>query len=72
MLIVAIAAAGTPGDFRQSRRSAYKIAKCVAGFSRSLSHTGNMRNDVFAIGHFRVAVNLTMKVRLSANFSYEN
>ena len=29
---IAIAAPGTPGDFRRSRRSAYKIAKCVAGF----------------------------------------
>ena len=29
---IAIAAPGTPGDFR---RSAYKIAKCVAGFSDS-------------------------------------
>ena len=27
-----IAAPGTPGDFRRSRRSAYKIARCVAGF----------------------------------------
>ena len=33
---IAIAAPGTPGDFRRSRRSAYKIAKCVAGFSFSL------------------------------------
>ena len=31
---IAIAAPGTPGDFRRSRRSAYKIAKCVAGLSR--------------------------------------
>ena len=30
---IAIAAPGTPGDFRRSRRSAYKIAKCVAGLS---------------------------------------
>ena len=29
---IAIAAPGTPSDFRRSRRSAYKIAKCVAGF----------------------------------------
>ena len=29
---IAIALPGTPGDFRRSRRSAYKIAKCVAGF----------------------------------------
>ena len=28
---IAIAAPGTPGDFRRSRRSAYKIARCVAG-----------------------------------------
>ena len=28
---IAIAPPGTPGDFRRSRRSAYKIAKCVAG-----------------------------------------
>ena len=28
---IAIAAPGTPCDFRRSRRSAYKIAKCVAG-----------------------------------------
>ena len=28
---IAIAAPGTPGDFLRSRRSAYKIAKCVAG-----------------------------------------
>ena len=28
---IAIAAPGTPGDFRRSPRSAYKIAKCVAG-----------------------------------------
>ena len=27
-----IAPPGTPGDFRRSRRSASKIAKCVAGF----------------------------------------
>ena len=31
--LIAIAAAGTPDDFRRSRRSAYKIAKCVAGFT---------------------------------------
>ena len=31
---IAIAAPGTPGDFRRSRRSAYKIARCVAGFSQ--------------------------------------
>ena len=29
---IAIAAPGTPGDFRRSGRSAYKIARCVAGF----------------------------------------
>ena len=29
---IAIAASGTPGDFRRSWRSAYKIARCVAGF----------------------------------------
>ena len=29
---IAIAAPGTPGEFRRSRRSAYKIAKFVAGF----------------------------------------
>ena len=29
---IAIAAPGTPGDFRRSPRSAYKIARCVAGF----------------------------------------
>ena len=28
---IAIAAPDTPGDFRFSRRSAYKIARCVAG-----------------------------------------
>ena len=28
---IAIATPGTPGDFRRSPRSAYKIAKCVAG-----------------------------------------
>ena len=28
---IAIAAPGTPGDFCRSRRSAYKIAKCVVG-----------------------------------------
>ena len=27
---IAIAAPGTPGDFRRSRRSAYKIARCIA------------------------------------------
>ena len=31
---IAIAAPGAPGDFRRSRRSAYKIAKCVAGLSK--------------------------------------
>ena len=30
---IAIAAPGTLGDFRRSRRSAYKIAKCVAGLT---------------------------------------
>ena len=35
---IAIAAPGTPGDFPRSRRSAYKIAKCVAGL-RSGSET---------------------------------
>ena len=29
---IAIAAPGTPADFRRSWRSAYKIARCVAGF----------------------------------------
>ena len=33
---IAIATLGTPGDFRRSRRSAYKIAKCVAALSPSL------------------------------------
>ena len=43
---IAIAAPGTPGDFRRSRRSAYKIAKCVAGL-RSLfrTHLGSFSND---------------------------
>ena len=30
---IAIAAQGTPDDFRRSRRSAFKIAKCVTGLS---------------------------------------
>ena len=30
---IGIAALGIPGDFRRSRRSANKIAKCVAGFT---------------------------------------
>ena len=30
---IAIASPGTPGDFRRFRRSAYKIARCVAGLS---------------------------------------
>ena len=30
---IAIAAPGTPGNFRRSPRSAYKIAKCVAGLN---------------------------------------
>ena len=30
---IAIDVPRTPGDFRRSPRSAYKIAKCVAGFS---------------------------------------
>ena len=30
---IAIAAPGTLGDYRRSPRSAYKIAKCVAGLS---------------------------------------
>ena len=30
---IANAAPGTPGNFRQSQRSAYKIAKCVTGFN---------------------------------------
>ena len=33
---IAIAAPGTPDDFRRSRRSAYKIAKCVAGLKALL------------------------------------
>ena len=37
---IAIATAGTPGDFRRSRRSAYKIARCVAGFGK-----GNKKYD---------------------------
>ena len=32
---IAIAALGTPANFRWSRRSAYKIAKCVAGLSNA-------------------------------------
>ena len=35
---IAIAAPGTPGDFRRSRRSAYKIAKCVAGLTDVFDH----------------------------------
>ena len=31
---IAIAAPGTPGDFRRSRRSAYKIARCSPGFDK--------------------------------------
>ena len=34
---IAIAAPGTPGDFRRWRRSAYKVAKCVAGFKSPLN-----------------------------------
>ena len=34
---IAIAAPGTPGDFRRSPRSAYKIAKCVAGLREPMN-----------------------------------
>ena len=40
---IAIAAPGTPGDFRRSRRSAYKTARCVAGLREKLK---NLRNTV--------------------------
>ena len=33
---IVIAAPSTPGDFRRSPRSAYKIARCVAGFRNEL------------------------------------
>ena len=39
---IAIAAPGTPDDFRPSRRSANKIAKCVAGFRNE-----NLLKDLF-------------------------
>ena len=47
---IAIAAPGTLGDFRRSPRSAYKIAKCVAGLRRNedLSDLlGKTYSDVF-------------------------
>ena len=34
---IVITAPGTPGDFRRSRRSAYKISKCVAGFREPIA-----------------------------------
>ena len=34
---MAIAALGTPDHFRRSRRSAYKIARCVAGLREELT-----------------------------------
>ena len=40
---IAIAAPGTPGDFRRSRRSAYKIARCLAGLREKLK---NLRKTV--------------------------
>ena len=43
---IAIAAPGTPGDFR---RSAYKIAKCVAGLSSNMG-TAARRGTGFLVG----------------------
>ena len=42
---IAIAAPGTPGDFRRSRRSAYKIGKGVAGFRFRQLMLCNLRQD---------------------------
>ena len=47
---IAIAALGTPGDFRRSRRSAYKIARCVAGLR---SRTATLIIPVWSNGHCR-------------------
>ena len=46
---IAIAAPGTPGDFRRSRRSAYKIARCVAGLTRNYKyrHAKTLRSNRF-------------------------
>ena len=41
---IAIAAPGTPGDFRPSPRSAYKIARCVTGFTLRYVTTKTKKN----------------------------
>ena len=43
---IAIAAPGTPGDFRQSRQSAYKIAKCVAGLGNDNAAEHYLANTI--------------------------
>ena len=46
---IAIAAPGTPGDFRWSRRSAYKIAACVVGLREDFLATSVINYTVHCV-----------------------